>query len=104
MGLRYGNAQRALSQMRSGVPVLVEVKGFVMEDFMRAYNYTCAYTMDRKKRQYWSFREGVEAMKNPDLRKKCQEEGLRISSNFSPNRIAEKHLRTLGYKGNFTCS
>eukprot|EP00980_Cylindrotheca_fusiformis_P016223 scaffold4823_cov57-Cylindrotheca_fusiformis.AAC.1 len=43
--LRYGNVQRAVSQMRSGVPVLLEIYGEVLEDFMDKYNYTCAYVM-----------------------------------------------------------
>ncbi|KAL3940168.1 MAG: hypothetical protein SGBAC_005239 [Bacillariaceae sp.] len=41
--LRYGNVQRAVSQMRSGVPVLLEIYGEVLEDFMDMYNYTCVY-------------------------------------------------------------
>ena len=50
--LRYGNVQRVVSQMRSGVTILVEINGEVMEEFMDMYNYTCAYTMDSHNTQY----------------------------------------------------
>merc|ERR1711884_47759 len=41
--LRYGNVQRAVSQMRSGVPVLLEIYGEVFEEFRDMYDYTCVY-------------------------------------------------------------
>ena len=44
--LNYGNVQRAVSQMRSGIPVLLEVgdrPGHVLQDFMQRYNYTCVF-------------------------------------------------------------
>jgi hypothetical protein len=108
--LRYGNVQRAVSQMRSGVPVLLEIYGEVLEDFMDTYNYTCAYIMNNTtlvsstKRQYWTFEEATEAMKSAELRRKCQEEGLRIVRDYSPSAIAKKQLRALGYEGEFNCS
>lgn len=107
--LKYGNVQRAASQMRSGVPVLLEVFAEVVQDFMERYNYTCAFVTDphnrtnNNTRNYWSFDEAVEAMKSPQLRRKCQSEGLRIVRDYSPSQIARKHLRALGYPGPFTC-
>ena len=116
--LKYGNVQRAVSQMRSGIPVLLEIDGHVMKDFMEKYNYTCAYTManaleneraaSKSKKtggsgRYWTFEEAVEAMKSEDLRRKCQKEGLNIAQDYHPKKIAKKHLRALGYKGNFKC-
>lgn len=114
--LKYGNVQRAVSQMRSGVPVLMEVHEEVVEDFMDRYNYTCAFkdtenfddetdgaNISKARRKYWSFDQAVNAMKNPQLRKRCQEEGLRIAKDYSPSQIARKHLRALGYAGDFTC-
>lgn len=105
--LRYGNVQRAVSQMRSGVPVLLEIYGEVLEDFMDIYNYTCAYTMatfaSKTKRRYWTFEEATEEMKDADLRRRCQDEGLRIVRDYSPNEIAKKQLRALGYEGTFSC-
>eukprot|EP00980_Cylindrotheca_fusiformis_P017261 scaffold5342_cov104-Cylindrotheca_fusiformis.AAC.3 len=107
--LRYGNVQRAVSQMRSGVPVLLEIYGEVLEDFMDKYNYTCAYIMNNRtlisnpKRHYWTFEEAAEAMKSTPLRRQCQEEGLQIVRDYSPNEIAKKQLRALGYEGGFQC-
>ena len=107
--LRYGNVQRAVSQFRSGVPVLLEIYGEVLEEFMEQYNYTCAFLRTNTplpkntKRQYWSFEEATEAMKSPELRQKCQEEGFQITKDFSPSEIAKKYLRALGYQGSFNC-
>lgn len=99
--LKYGNVQRAVSQMRSGVPVLMEVYEHVVQGFMDQYNYTCAFGNDDR---YWSFDQAVEEMKNPKLRKQCQQEGLRIAkAHYSPSHIAKKHLRALGYSGPFMC-
>ena len=41
--LRYGSIQRITSQMRSGVPVLVEVEGMAFQSFVEQYNYTCTF-------------------------------------------------------------
>ena len=130
--LRYGNVQRAVSQMRSGIPVLLEIGGEVLEEFMERYNYTCAFVNStanrlmydtmmpksndttwsnvkfRKSRHYdnrkhWSFDEAVTAMKNPKLRHQCQQEGMKIAKDFTPSRIAQKHLRALGFRGKFQC-
>lgn len=107
--LKYGNVQRAVSQMRSGVPVLLEIYGEVLEEFMDAYNYTCAFVLNATKlvydtnRQYLTFEEATEAMKSPELRRKCQEEGFRIVKDYSPSEIAKKQLRALGYQGGFDC-
>eukprot|EP00980_Cylindrotheca_fusiformis_P027810 scaffold22560_cov135-Cylindrotheca_fusiformis.AAC.21 len=105
--LRYGNVQRAVSQMRSGVPVLLEIYGEVLEDFMAKYNYTCAYIMNnttlKKNRHYWTFEEAAEAMKSVDIRRQCQGEGLRIARDYAPSEIAKKHLRALGFEGEFEC-
>lgn len=51
MKLHFGNVQRAVSQMRSGVPVLLEIRGKVLQDFMDRYNYTCAFTREVRNRQ-----------------------------------------------------
>jgi hypothetical protein len=109
---RYGNVQRAISQMRSGVPVLLEVYGDVLEDFMIRYNYTCAYVRPEvafkmqlpNRTTWWSLDEATVAMKDPKLRKKCQMEGLTIAKDYSPARLVERELRILGYKGKFHCS
>jgi len=113
MKLNYGNVQRAVSQMRSGVPVLIEIRGKVLEDFAELYNYTCTfqryhdyqsttrYTQQRN--GYWSFNEAVEQLKRPEIRKKCQEQGLAIVKDYSPSRIAQKFLRAVGFTGDFLC-
>jgi hypothetical protein len=120
--LRYGNVQRAISQFRSGVPVLLEIAGEVLEDFMQIYQYSCVFATNNNHHtlmnflnpssssssstgaRYWTFDEAVDAMaQTADLRKQCQQEGLRIAKDFTPSRIAQKHLRALGYSGTFTC-
>ena len=134
--LRYGNVQRAVSQMRSGVPVLLELGGEVLDEFMERYNYTCVFvtpntttttepsadnatvttsrslstsssasatTTNTNNRRYWTFDEASIAMKDPTLRKQCQLEGLAIVKDYSPSRIAQKHLRALGYTNEFVC-
>ena len=113
MKLDYGNVQRAVSQMRSGVPILLEIRGKVLENFVERYNYTCIfqryhdYASIRKSAlneiSYWSFTEAVEQLKRPEIRKKCQEQGLMIVNDYSPSRIAQKFLKTVGYKGEFNC-
>ena len=123
--LRYGNVQRAVSQMRSGVPVLLELGGEVLEEFMDRYNYTCVFVTNQTEtsstynatetppslsipkskagRKYWTFDEASIAMKDPNLRRQCQQEGLAIVKDYSPSRIAQKHLRALGYQDEFVC-
>jgi hypothetical protein len=117
--IRYGNIQRTISQMRSGVPVLVEIRGRVLHDFMDKYNYTCAFqrypddfddgntkenTIDlTSTRKYWTFDEAIEGMRKADVRRKCQRQGLDIVKDYSPSKIGQKFLRTVGYKGDFVC-
>jgi hypothetical protein len=135
--IRYGNVQRTISQMRSGVPVLVEIRGRVLHDFMSKYNYTCTFQryldnkedddslgvvevhnsagigsnnnipthqrQQQKKRKYWTFNEAVEEMKKVSVRRKCQRQGLNIARDYSPSKIGQKFLRTVGYKGDFVC-
>jgi hypothetical protein len=111
MKLEYGNVQRAISQMRSGVPVLLEIRGRVLEDFMNVYNYSCAF------RRYYdeptikhehpvelmSFHEAVEQLKDPDVRRDCQRQGFEIVNDYSPSKIGQKFLKTVGYQGDFLC-
>jgi hypothetical protein len=122
--LKYGNVQRAVSQMRSGVPVLVEVWGPVMEDFVVKYNYTrCSFVQHRPTTgssslsdtdddpqqnshtpKFWSWEEAVEFMMDPLLRRECQERGLQIAQDYSPSTIGKKFLKAVGYEGNnFVC-
>ncbi|KAL3940903.1 MAG: hypothetical protein SGBAC_004646 [Bacillariaceae sp.] len=107
--LRYGNVQRAISQMRSGVPVLLEINGEVFQDFLIAHNYTCVYVMNnallplKMTRRLWSFDEALEAMKSSRIRQQCQDEGLEIVKHYSPSTIVEKELRLIGYDGEFNC-
>mmetsp|Transcript_19653 Transcript_19653/g.54869 ORF Transcript_19653/g.54869 Transcript_19653/m.54869 type:complete len:480 (-) Transcript_19653:166-1605(-) len=108
--LEYGNVQRAISQMRSGVPVLLEIRGRVFEDFMNQYNYPCAFrryheeSIDGEKaRVLMSFDEAVEQLKNPEVRRECQRKGLEIVKDYSPSKIGQKFLKTVGYQGDFKC-
>lgn len=110
--LEYGNVQRAISQMRSGVPVLLEIRGRVFEDFMDQYNYSCAFgryhenqrtSKGEQTRALMSFDEAVEQLKNPDVRRECQRQGLEIIKNYSPSKIGQKFLKTVGYQGDFRC-
>ncbi|KAL3911574.1 MAG: hypothetical protein SGILL_007227 [Bacillariaceae sp.] len=107
--LRYGNVQRIVSQFRSGVPVLVEVRGEVLRHFMDKYNYMCAFERDYsgKASNYssslWTFEEAVQHMKDPAVRRECQRQGLEIAKDYSPNAIGKKFLKALGYAGEFQC-
>lgn len=110
--LNYGNVQRTISQMRSGVPVLVEVRGRVLQDFMERYNYTCAFqryldggrpSSSAWQTEYWTFDEAVEQLKKAEVRRKCQRQGLDIVRDYSPSKIGQKFLRTVGFKGDFIC-
>ena len=113
MKLEYGNVQRAVSQMRSGVPVLIEIQGSVLEDFATRYNYTCTFQryrgnptskkFDHRREKYSSFDEAIAQLTRPDIRKQCQEEGLAIVNDYSPSKIAQKYLRAVGYSGEFLC-
>jgi hypothetical protein len=106
--LNYGNVQRTVSQMRSGVPVLVEIRGKVLEDFMQTYNYTCAFQRWPEEvlnlnRKLWNFQEAVHQLKDANVRRKCQREGLDIARDYSPSHIGQKFLSIVGYKGDFQC-
>jgi hypothetical protein len=109
--LRYGNVQGVVSQMRSGVPVLLEVRGAVLELFMDKYNYKCAFQRLQDypeyhaeyKSPYMTFVEAVEWMKDPEMRRQCQERGLEIANDYSRNVIGKKFLKALGYEGEFQC-
>ena len=111
MKLEYGNVQRAISQMRSGVPVLLEVRGRVLEDFMNLYNYSCAFRryhheptiINQSYGSLPSFNEAVEKLKNPEARLDCQRQGLEIVNDYSPSKIGQKFLKTVGYRGEFLC-
>jgi hypothetical protein len=111
MKLEYGNVQRAVSQMRSGVPVLLEIRGRVLEEFMARYNYSCAFRRYRQEptinhehfAELMSFNEGVEKLKNPEVRRDCQRQGLEIVNDYSPSKIGQKFLKTVGYQGDFLC-
>jgi len=111
MKLEYGNVQRAISQMRSGVPVLLEIRGRVFEDFMNLYNYSCAFRRyhhepkikHKHSAVLMSFNEAVEQLKNPEVRRDCQRQGLEIVNDYSPSKIGQKFLKTVGYKGDFLC-
>ena len=111
MKLQYGNVQRAISQMRSGVPVLLEIRGRVLEEFMNVYNYSCAFRRYNKEPtieqnyggQLMSFDEAVEKLKDPEVRRDCQRQGLEIVKDYSPSKIGQKFLKTVGYKGEFLC-
>jgi hypothetical protein len=102
--LQYGNVQRIVSQMRSGVPVLVEVWGPVLKEFVDRYNYTCAFQRFHvDPSSYLSFEEAVEMMKDPGVRRECQSHGLSIAKDFSPNTVGKKLLKAVGFKGKFEC-
>eukprot|EP00533_Pseudo-nitzschia_delicatissima_P004120 CAMPEP_0116086980 /NCGR_PEP_ID=MMETSP0327-20121206/5133_1 /TAXON_ID=44447 /ORGANISM="Pseudo-nitzschia delicatissima, Strain B596" /LENGTH=474 /DNA_ID=CAMNT_0003578045 /DNA_START=82 /DNA_END=1506 /DNA_ORIENTATION=+ len=112
MKLEYGNVQRAISQMRSGVPVLLEIRGRVFEEFMDTYNYSCAFrrynheasTIEQKHTvALMTFDEAVEKLKDPEVRRDCQRQGLEIVKDYSPSKIGQKFLKTVGYEGNFLC-
>lgn len=112
MKLEYGNVQRAISQMRSGVPVLLEIRGKVFEEFMNIYNYSCAFRRydnheatikDEHPLDLMSFNEAVEKLKDPKVRWDCQRQGLEIVKEYSPSKIGQKFLKTVGYQGDFLC-
>jgi hypothetical protein len=107
--LRYGNVQRIVSQFRSGVPVLMEVRGEVLNHFMDKFHYNCAFERDYPGKvgnyssSIWTFEEAVERMKDPEVRRECQRQGLEIAKEYSPNAIGKKFLKALGYTGEFQC-
>ena len=99
---RYGSIQRITSQMRSGTPILVDAEGWAFTSFVEYYNYSCVYSENRYS-SYPTLERALMHMKDADYRKKCQKEGLKISSHFSPNVMGKKLLRVLGYEGRFYC-
>jgi hypothetical protein len=88
--LKFGNVQRIVSQMRSGVPVLVEDRGYAHSEFIRKYSYPCKFTDDQ------SFQEMLERMKSPLVRQECQRLGIEICKDYSPHTIIREFLRVLG--------
>jgi hypothetical protein len=88
--LDFGNVQRIVSQMRSGVPVLIEDRGYAHSEFIRKYSYPCKFTDDQ------SFQEMLERMKSPLVRQECQRLGIEICKDYSPRAIVGEFLRVLG--------
>jgi hypothetical protein len=87
--LRYGNMQRIVSQTRSGVPILVGVRGNVLEDFMEKYKYKCAFQLEIPS-FFPAFEETVQNMEDPKIRRECQRQVLKIAKNYSPKVIGKK--------------
>jgi hypothetical protein len=56
--LEFGNVRRIVSQMRSGVAVLVEDRGYAHSSFIRKYSYSCKFTDDK------SFQEMLERIRS----------------------------------------
>jgi hypothetical protein len=100
--------------------VLLEVDGEVLTDFMIKYDYQCSFVrtiiknntikdviQQQRQQQLWwqrrSLEEAVEMMKDPAMRKACQQHGLQIAQDYSPNVIGKKFLRAVGYEGGFDC-
>lgn len=100
--LRYGSIQRITSQMRSGTPVLVRAEGLAFISFVEYHNYSCVYS-DNTYSGYQTLEQALVLMKDVNYRKKCQNEGLKISLDFSPNVIGKELLRVLGYNESFNC-
>jgi hypothetical protein len=88
--LKFGNVQRIVSQMRSGVPVLVEDRGNIHSEFIHNYSYPCTFTDGQ------SFQEMLERMKSPLARQECQRMGIEICKDYSPHTIVREFLRVLG--------
>ncbi|KAL7471126.1 hypothetical protein ACHAXS_011418 [Conticribra weissflogii] len=102
--LMYGSIQRIVSVMRSGVPVLVEVRGPAFEMFVDGYGYSCVYAETSYGiKKYGTLEDALEKMHDASMRKQCQEEGLKIAEDFSPSVMAKQLLVTLGYEGEFEC-
>ncbi len=97
----YGSIQRITLAMKSWVPVLVEAKGPVFEAFVDRYNYPCVYADSGGK--YPTLREALVSMQNVTMRIKCQNEGLHIAEDFSPEFLIKKLLHTMGYEGSYEC-
>jgi hypothetical protein len=90
MKLTYNNVQRVVSQMRSGVPVLVDCSGRSHQDFCEHYEYPCSFTDQA------SFTNLLERMKSVELRKRCQQQGIEITKDYTPRTIVETFLKALG--------
>jgi hypothetical protein len=88
--LEFGNVQRIVSRMRSGVPVLIEDRGYAHSSFVQQYSYPCKFTDDK------SFNKMLEKMKSPLLRQECQRLGMEICKDYSPRTIIGEFLRVLG--------
>ena len=102
--LRYGSIQRITSQMRSGTPVLVEMEGLAFTYFLEQYNYTCVFSNNiEDNKKYPTLEQALLQMKDVAHRRSCQEQGLKISSDFSPDVIGKQLLRVLGYVGKLNC-
>jgi len=82
--------QRVVSQMRSGVPVLVQCFGAAHEDFCESTGYTCTF---RGKEDLSVL---LDRLRDVSLRRQCQSEGLAIASDYSPQKIVPIFLQALG--------
>jgi len=106
---RFGSVQRIVNQMHSGVPVLVQALG-IFETFVRKHQYACGFTVasttsndsDTKPAAYPNLTQLLARLRDDfGLRKKCQQQGLEISSHYSQSIIGRATLRAAGYQGEF---
>ena len=75
--MTYNSYQRIVSQMRSGIPVLLDCRGKNHGDFCKSYSYPCVFE-DQE-----SFTDMLEKMKRPELRRECQQKGMEITSKYT---------------------
>jgi len=75
--LKYGNVQRIVSQMRSGVPVLLENRGEAFHEFITTYNYSCTFHSNDR-----AFQDAIERMKSPKLRQTCRDQAAALVGEF----------------------
>jgi len=88
--LKANSLQRIVSQMRSGVPVLVQCLGEAHNDFCQTSQYSCTF------RSVEELSALLDRLRDVSLRRKCQSEGLAIAQEYSPRKIVPIYLQALG--------
>lgn len=94
---KYGSTQRVTSQMRSGVPVLVQRYGPALSEFIDTYGYPCTFGKSDVPEADAFFQAMLELVKSVDARRQCQKLAGPITSDYSPERIIQNLLEALGY-------
>jgi len=85
----FNSVQRAVSQMRSGVPIVLECTPSQQH---LCLEYPCHFGMGNRT----ELQAVLEHMKNVSVRQDCVDKGIGITKRYTPKKIINDYLTILG--------